>query len=187
LVAQESERLEALVERVLTATRISERTSFAELNPIDIVQSAIGLIIDRARRKSIQVVMDDSLPKDSIPKVMWDGESIRQALLNLLDNAIKFGRPGGRVDVGLSADGGWVKVSVADNGKGIGRIARRKVFGRFHRGDSEETGTGLGLFVVEQIARAHGGRVDLETEVGKGSTFTLILPNEPPQSARVPV
>jgi signal transduction histidine kinase len=75
---------------------------------------------------------------------------------------------------------------VTDDGPGITRQERRTLFGRFVRGRSEAKGTGLGLFLVEQVARAHGGRVDLETEEGRGSTFTLVLPLQPPTSPGKP-
>ena len=75
-----------------------------------------------------------------------------------------------------------VRLSVADDGPGIGRSERRRIFGRFERGRTEAPGTGLGLYLVEEVARAHGGRVDLVTAEGRGSTFTIVLPARPPGS-----
>ena len=75
-----------------------------------------------------------------------------------------------------------MRLSVADDGPGIGRGDSRRIFGRFERGRTEAPGTGLGLYLVEEVARAHGGRVDLVTAEGRGSTFTLVLPARPPGS-----
>jgi len=182
MVAQESERLGDLVERVLAATRISERPSFTQLDPADLVQSAVDLNLDRAEHKSIQISLGNSLRKGSLPKVLWDHAAVQQALINLLDNAIKYGNPGGRIRVTAAVDRGTVNLAVSDDGPGIRRQDRKRLFGRFQRGEVEESGTGLGLYVVDQVARAHGGRVDLITEEGRGSTFTLILPIEPAQT-----
>ena len=90
------------------------------------------------------------------------------------------GREGGRVEVSAASDGDSVRLSVEDDGPGIGRTDRRRIFGRFERGRTEAPGTGLGLYLVEEVARAHGGRVDLVTAEGRGSTFTLVLPSWPP-------
>ena len=73
-----------------------------------------------------------------------------------------------------------VRLSVADDGPGIGGAHRDRIFHRFVRGTTDAPGTGLGLYLVEQVARAHGGRVDLVTEEARGSTFTLVLPVTPP-------
>jgi two-component system phosphate regulon sensor histidine kinase PhoR len=184
LVAQESERLEDLVERVLAVTRVDERMSFTRLDPADLVRSAVALIADRAEKRSIQISLDESLQEGTLPEVSWDADGVRRALLNLLDNAVKHGRQGGRIDVRAALEGESVNLAVADDGPGIERRDRRRVFGRFQRSATEAAGTGLGLYVVDQVARAHGGRVELETEENQGATFTLILPVEPPETLR---
>ena len=112
----------------------------------------------------------------------WDAEAVRRALLNLIDNAIAHGRERGRVEVAAESSGDEVRVSVSDDGPGIGRGDQRRIFGRFQRGRTEAPGTGLELFLAEEVARAHGGRIDLSTAEGRGSTFTLVLPREPTRS-----
>jgi two-component system OmpR family sensor kinase len=101
-------------------------------------------------------------------------------VLNLLDNAIKHGRQGGNVEAGAFAEGADVCLSVSDDGPGIGRRDRKGLFGRFVRGHTDAPGTGLGLHFAEQVAHAHGGRVDLVSEDGRGCVFTLRLPASPP-------
>jgi len=177
LVAQESERLDVLVERVLAATRVDEAPRFRPVAPAEIVGSAVALVAVRAERRRVRL---DCRADAGLPQALWDAEAVRHALLNLLDNALKHGRDEGRVEVRAEGAGEHVRLSVADDGPGIGRGERDGIFGRFARGASAAPGTGLGLHLVEQVARAHGGRVDLVTERGRGSTFTLVLPLQPP-------
>lgn len=181
LVAEESERLEALVERVLAATRASERPHFAPVEPEELMRSAVALIGPRAERRDVTLTCRASTP---LPTVTWDAEAVRRAVLNLLDNAIKHGRQGGRVEAGAFADGEAVCLSVSDDGPGIGRRERKDLFSRFVRGRTEAPGTGLGLHFAEQIAHAHGGRVDLVSEEGCGCVFTLRLPACPPAATQ---
>ena len=183
LVAEESERLEALVERVLAATRASERPDFAPVEPADLLRSAVALIRPRAERRDVTLTCRPAAP---LPTATWDGEAVRRAVINLLDNAIKHGRPGGNVEAGASADGEIVSLFVSDDGPGIGRRDRRGLFGRFARGRTEAPGTGLGLHFAEQVAHAHGGRVDLVSEEGRGCVFTLRLPARPPPAGDRP-
>ncbi len=180
LVAQESERLEALVERVLAATRVDESPSFAPLEPGALVASAVELIRPRADRRSVRV---EALLPAGLPEAKWDAEAVRRALLSLLDNAVTHGRERGRVTVTAAAEEGRLRLAVSDDGPGVARRDRRRIFGRFARGSGGAQGTGLGLYLAEQVALAHGGRIDLDTEPGVGSTFSLVLPLVPPGAA----
>jgi signal transduction histidine kinase len=179
LVARESERLEALVERVLTLTRVEQVPRFGPVDPGELLRSAVALVTPRAERRSTRIECRVEPP---LPECNWDGEAVRRALLNLLDNAVAHGREGGRVEASASSHGDEVSLEVVDDGPGIGRSDRRRIFGRFERGRTEAPGTGLGLYLVEEVARAHGGRVDLVTAEGRGSTFALVLPPRPPGS-----
>ena len=179
LVARESERLEALVERVLTLTRVEQVPRFGPTDPGELLRSAVTLVQPRAARRATRIECRVEPP---LPECHWDGEAVRRALLNLLDNAVAHGREGGHVEAAAATSGDQVALSVADDGPGIGRPDRRRIFSRFERGRTEAPGTGLGLYLVEEVARAHGGRVDLVTAEGRGSTFTLVLPPRPPGS-----
>jgi signal transduction histidine kinase len=176
LVAQESQRLEGLVERVLAATRVEEAPRFAPVCPGDLARSVVALVSARAERRQVELVVRSD---DGLPEALWDADAVRRALLNLVDNAIQHGHEGGHVAVHAQATHDEVRLSVADDGPGIGHAQRASVFRRFVRGATEAPGTGLGLHLVEQVARAHGGRVELTTEEGRGSTFTLVLPAAP--------
>jgi signal transduction histidine kinase len=177
LIAQESQRLESLVERVLALTRAGERPSFAPVDPVAILRSAVELIAPRAERREVRLTCRTA---EGVPIATWDADAVRRAMLNLLDNAIQHGREGGAVEAGAAHDGDTVCLSVRDDGPGIGPRERRTVFGRFARGKTDAPGTGLGLHFVEQVAHAHGGRVDLTSEEGRGCVFTLRLPLHPP-------
>ncbi len=180
LIAEESQRLEALVERVLAATRASERPRFEPVEPEQLLRSAVALISPRAERRDVRLTCTTTPP---LPTVHWDAEAVRRALLNLLDNAIKHGRRG-RVEAGAFAVGEAVCLSVEDDGPGIAARTRKDLFGRFVRGETEAPGTGLGLHFAEQVAHAHGGRVELVTEEGRGCVFTLRLPAVPPTATQ---
>ncbi len=177
LLAEESERLEALVERVLAATRLDEAPRFAAVRPAELLDSAARLMRPRAERRGVTLRVRSG---EEIGDARWDADAVRRALLNLIDNAIKHGRPSGEVEAVAEADRQFVRLSVRDDGPGIARRDRRRVFGRFQRGASEAPGTGLGLYLVDQVARAHGGRVDLQSGERQGCTFTLVLPRVPP-------
>jgi two-component system phosphate regulon sensor histidine kinase PhoR len=120
-------------------------------------------------------------------QVIGDKIRLEQALVNLLDNAVKFNRPGGevRIDAGLAADG-KVRIAIVDTGIGIPLEERSRIFERFYRVDKARSrdvgGTGLGLSIVKHIVERLGGTVTVESQLGKGSCFTILLrPCEPPR------
>jgi len=121
-----------------------------------------------------------SLQTEPTPRVLGDAQWLKQAVINLLDNAIRYTPPGGEVTVRLRATDEGVAISVEDTGPGIESQHVPHLFERFYRADFARArdcgGTGLGLPIVKGIADAHGGTITLETEVGKGSVFTLLLP-----------
>ncbi len=117
--------------------------------------------------------------------IQGDADRLRQLLLNLVDNALKYTPPGGRVTLSLHKKESWVQVVVADTGLGIppedllpGPLGVPVIFERFYRADPARSpgGTGLGLSIVHWIVQAHGGRIEVESRVGQGSTFTVWLP-----------
>ncbi|MFN8473276.1 MAG: ATP-binding protein [Anaerolineae bacterium] len=118
--------------------------------------------------------------------VMGDTDRLRQLLLNLVENGIKYTPPGGSVTLGLERDDNWVSVSVRDTGVGIPAEDLPHVFERFYRVDKarsrEKGGTGLGLSIAQWIAQAHGGRLEVDSEIGAGTVFTLTLPVAQPES-----
>jgi signal transduction histidine kinase len=114
--------------------------------------------------------------REGLPPVSGDRLQLRRAVANLFGNAVKFARPGGRVEVSTECEPSAVTLSVADDGPGIAPQVLPHLFERYVRGEGSEAGTGLGLFVVRLVAEAHGGSVAADSEPGRGSRFTLRLP-----------
>lgn len=187
LIAEECRRLSALIDNVLDFARIEQDRKmydFAETDVAALVRDALDFMRPRAGRRR-QEIRPELAVID--PPPVCDGLAVRQALINLLDNAIKFSPEGTRVDVFLRArDAGAWEIAVRDEGPGIDPAEHEVIFERFHRLGSElrrETqGAGIGLSIVRHIALAHGGRVELKSRPGEGSEFTLVLPLRPPGS-----
>jgi len=111
--------------------------------------------------------------------VLGDRDRLRQLLLNLVDNALKYTPAGGQVTLTLRRGEGWVQVAVTDTGVGITPEDVPHLFERFYRADrsrARQSGAGLGLSIAQWVAQAHGGRIEVESQVGQGSTFTVWLP-----------
>ena len=117
--------------------------------------------------------------EQSIP-VFGDAFRLKQAFVNLIDNAIKYNRPGGEVKISASADDAQVVVEIKDNGIGISQSDQQRIFERFYRVDKSRSraqgGSGLGLAIVKKITEEHGGTISVESTLGEGSTFRITLP-----------
>jgi two-component system, OmpR family, sensor kinase len=132
------------------------------------------------QEREIQVVPGKMTPA----VVLGDELRLRELFLNLVDNAVKYSRPGGKVEIALTTESGHAEVSITDEGIGISREDQTKIFDRFYRTDEARThtkkGTGLGLSICAWIVESHHGRIEVQSEVGHGSTFTVRLPLAPP-------
>ena len=182
LIAREGLRLTGLVEGVLAAARAEERAELARVQPSALLRDAAELVRPRALGRGV----DLEVGVEDLPTVHWDAERVRRAVLGLLDNALRHGcREGGRCSLTAEADEREVRIAVADDGPGIRRADAKRLFGRFERA-GETAGTGLGLWLVEQCAAAHGGRLELDADAGRGARFTLHLPIEPPAGEAAP-
>jgi two-component system phosphate regulon sensor histidine kinase PhoR len=115
---------------------------------------------------------------ETVPPIRFDGAAVSQALVNLLDNAVKYSATSKEVAVSVDVCEEGVDIEVADRGIGIPASEQARIFDRFYRvpNANGKGGYGLGLFLVRHIAEAHGGRVDVESEPGHGSRFRLSLP-----------
>jgi signal transduction histidine kinase len=136
------------------------------------------LEIIRPLAEAEQIRLEDNTDRD-VPPVHGDRNRLKQVVLNLLTNAMKFNHRGGVVAVGLCRKGDTVELSVRDSGRGIPPESVSHIFERFYRVPEQESttpGTGLGLTIAERIVKSHGGQVALSSEVGVGSTFTVSLP-----------
>ena len=187
-IAEECRRLSALIDNVLDFARIEQNRrpyDFAETDAPALVADAVQLMRPRAAQRRQEILMDLQ-PLD--PPPVCDGLAVWQALINLLDNAVKFSpvETTIHVRVGPSDAASW-QIAVRDEGPGIPPAEHAAIFERFHRLGSElrrETpGAGIGLSIVRHLAQAHGGRVEVASQPGAGSTFTLVLPRLPPNAA----
>ena len=180
LISREGARLTTLIENVLDFARIEQgrkRWHFEECDLATIVTETLRLMEPLAAEKYITLVSPQPLPS-LIATV--DPGAIQQALVNLLDNAIKFSPAGSSVEILLTETPTHWEIQITDQGPGIPPAEHARIFEKFHRLGSElrrETqGTGIGLSLVKAVAEAHGGRVVLASVPGNGSVFTLIGP-----------
>ncbi len=176
LIADETGRLAALVGDVLDTSRIDAGTfpySFGEVDLGALVEEAVAGA--SAAQDAVEVVA--RVPR-RLPHVRGDASRLRQVLVNLLDNAVKYSPDGGVVEVHANATNGRLVVEVSDSGSGIAAEDQQVIFEKFGRvrGGASKPGTGLGLYIARSIAEAHGGSLGVVSDVGRGATFTLTLP-----------
>ena len=151
---------------------------FLPIEIVPIIKRSAGVLEKLARDKSIKIEFD--IP-EGLSKVMADENRLSQVFLNLLDNAVKYTPEGGSVKISVFPQGKYLQVDITDTGVGIPEIDVPRIFERFYRVDKARSrqlgGTGLGLSIVKHIVQAHGGQVWVESEVGRGSTFSFTIPS----------
>ena len=181
IVAKQADRLNAIIEDLLSLSKIEQGEDTGEIALeygalTDVLASAVYDCQRRADDREIQVriACDDSVV------AQMNGPLLEQAVINLLENAIKYSEPGREVQVLGSQSDREVTITVADHGCGISAEHLPRIFERFYRVDKARSrklgGTGLGLAIVKHIVQAHGGRVTVKSTLGVGSTFTIHLP-----------
>ncbi len=176
---KESQRLASLVQDIIELSRVQGKNvvhagESTDLN--DVIHEAVDRARLPAEAKHIELRVGGSLPRP----VHGDHDQLTMAFRNLVDNAVRYSPEHTRVGIGLSSREGVAQVTITDQGIGIAPENRERVFERFYRGDSARSrqtgGTGLGLSIVKHVVTNHGGEVQLWSQVGKGSTFTVRLP-----------
>ncbi|HET7433965.1 MAG TPA: HAMP domain-containing sensor histidine kinase [Thermoanaerobaculia bacterium] len=176
--------LSHLVENVLDVARIQNRSTralaFTPVRPRDLVTNLVTTYESWIRSKGFVVSVNID---EAVGEQMWDRDAVSRALLNLIDNAIKYGREDDRsIDVTLRQNAEHVVLEVRDHGIGIEAKDVAKIFDPYFRAKFSDTisrrGAGLGLTLVQQIVESHGGRVEVESEPGVGSTFRLLFPRD---------
>ena len=171
----------SLINRMLEISKTESGASSLLKTEFDLValvnrSAELFRMVTGQKRQTLEV----AVPADPV-RLFADQGKIRQLLANLLDNASKFTSPGGTIRVEVSGRPDAVILAVSDTGCGISPEDREHVFKRFYRADSSRNlpGNGLGLSMVQAVAHAHGGRVELVSEPGKGSCFTVVFPRNP--------
>ncbi len=184
MIQKHTERLTFLIEDILTLSQLESGRTLFHHQTIELRRAVDRLLEDfRLRNDARSIEFQNAVPPDL--RARADTQRFSQVLINLLDNAIKYGKPDGRVEVGARRAGPqWIELWVKDNGPGIPAHAIERIFERFYRVDRsrsrEQEGTGLGLSIVKHIVQAHGGKAWAASEPGRGASFFFTLPAAEP-------
>jgi signal transduction histidine kinase len=173
--------LSHLVENVLDVARIQNQNTkalaFSSVHPHDLIRNLVITYESWIRSKDFEVELDLD---ESVSDQLWDRDAVSRALLNLIDNAIKYSADDRHIDIVLRQNTEYVIIEVKDRGIGIDAKDLSKIFDPYFRAQFSDTitrrGAGLGLTLVQQIVESHGGKVELDSTLGSGSTFRLMFP-----------
>ena len=179
-LGKESRRLQGMVESLLDFGRMEAGRriyQMDEINAGEFARRVVDEFRDHAAFAGHQ--LDLQAPTEPLP-IQADRDALTLALRNLLDNAVKYSPEASAVRISVDRHNGSARIAVADHGAGIPKEEQREIFRKFARGDSAKKlnvkGTGIGLTMADHIVKAHGGRIELVSEPGQGSTFTMVLP-----------
>ena len=179
-IEREALRCKTLVQTLLAFSRNQKSTATLTLQDLPrVAEEALALIVTLARSKGVEITR--AFEKD-LPPVPVDGQQIQQVLINLCTNAVDAMPNGGRITVGLSRQGDRALISVADAGTGIPPDVQEHMFEAFFTTKEVGKGTGLGLSLISDIVKKHQGTINVRSEMGRGTTFTIALPFTPPKS-----
>lgn len=176
VIIRESERLSGLVEELLDFSRLQNgrlRLIVSRLDILSELDEAVYMFTDRARTEHKQLHYEETT---ALPPVYGDVDRLRQVFVNIIDNALKYTSPGGTITVSSREDSGWVRVSIRDTGCGIPAEHLPNVKKKFYKANQLVRGSGIGLAVADEIARLHGGSLDIQSQEGVGTTVTFSLP-----------
>ena len=181
-VNHDAGRVTRLVTELLDISRLESGRLHLRRQLVD-VPAVAGAVVEKVRMTEPELDVEVVFPHD-FPGVYADPDKVEQVLTNLVENAAKYGDPKGMRIMGMNGDD-QVAVAVADRGEGIPESDLRRVFTKFfRRAETRPTGSGLGLWISRGLVEAHGGSLDVESEVGRGSTFRFTLPTAiPPELA----
>ncbi len=175
IISSETDRLYGMVEELLDFSRMQNKGLQLDLKPLDLAAEAgeaVLMVQQRATQAGVSITYEEP---EAVLAVSGDANRLRQVLLNLLDNALKYSPAGSRVDVRAFLDAGSCCVSISDQGPGIAPDELELVKTRFYKGRGAVRGSGIGLAVVDEILQGHGGRLLLTSTQGQGTTATICL------------
>lgn len=176
VIRQEADRLLRMINRILDFSRMEYGSRLLDLREVDLeplARETVRSLGPGIRDKDLTV--DVHAPR-RLAQVQIDTDLVRQVLVNLVGNAVKYTPPGGHVDITLAEDGAMVAVTVADNGPGIPPGDMKRIFNEFYRANTEAEGTGLGLTIARHIVHLHGGHITVGDRPGGGTAFRFMLP-----------
>jgi two-component system phosphate regulon sensor histidine kinase PhoR len=182
VMERHSDRLELLVEDLLTLAQLESGNPDLQIGTVDLSSFLPEMVRDWEKKlagKRLNIIVDVST---DLSPIRVDRTRLQEALYNLLDNAVKYSRQHGEIRLTARQRDGEIELAVRDNGIGIAKEDLPRIFERFYRADKARSpdkvrGTGLGLAIVKHIAQLHGGRVEAESEVEKGTTIRVVLPS----------
>lgn len=174
---EEINRIIKIVDDLLTLARVEAEAlslSASSINLADLIQELVAEMEILARQKNLELTLE----KKADPIITGDQEKLKRVFINLLDNAIKFTPAGGKIEVKVEKEDNLARVQIADSGVGISEEQLQHIFDRFYRGEAggNSSGSGLGLSIARSIVEAHKGKIEVKSQVGKGSIFTVFLP-----------
>jgi two-component system phosphate regulon sensor histidine kinase PhoR len=180
IMERHSDRLNALVEDVLSLARLESPGAELSVSEVHLPDLLNSIMRDWEKRFAASQLKSHLNFPGNLPLLEADENRLQEVIYNLLDNAVKYSKPGGTVFLRADSIDSRVRISVADEGVGISEADLPRIFERFYRVDKgrsrELGGTGLGLSIVKHIAQLHGGSVEAESDVGKGTTISVLLP-----------
>jgi two-component system phosphate regulon sensor histidine kinase PhoR len=180
IILDHARRLAQLTDDLLELSQIEADRMELEIRPVlvaKLIESCVETTRPRAAEKQLTLSIDCP---PGLPEISGDRRRLAEVLQNLLDNAVQYTGPGGRITVSARPEGGNVVITVSDTGIGIPQADQARIFERFYRVDAarsrEVGGTGLGLSIAKHLVEAHSGRIWVESEVGAGSRFSFSVP-----------
>ncbi len=176
IIQKESRRLTQMVEELLDFTRLESGRMKLNMELIDVgaeLYEAVYMYENMLERENIQLTYD--IPEQMCP-VNGDRHRLKQVFLNIIDNAAKYGKSGGKIEITLSRDDYTVQIHVRDWGVGIPEDELPFVKEKFYKGSSKQRGSGIGLAVTDEIVRLHGGTLNIASKYGEGTTVTISIP-----------
>lgn len=181
IIYKESKRLQTLVEDLLILSKLEQdemKLDITHINIKQLVEDVVPIIEQQAQQKAITFNVDI----ESELSLMADGQKVKQILINLLSNAVNYTPAGGCVSLDITEEAERIRIRVQDTGIGMPKEAIHRIFERFYRVDQARSratgGTGLGLAITKHAVEVHHGEILVESELNKGSTFTVYLPKE---------
>jgi two-component system phosphate regulon sensor histidine kinase PhoR len=179
MISAQSKRLADLVDEILLTGQLDSGSLRVVTEPFDPEELVWSVAAAARLRVGDDTTIDVSIPA-VLPKVVGDPARTRQVLTNLMDNAIKYSPHGGRMQIGVEAGDGYARFTVRDEGLGIPLGEQKRIFEKFYRLDPDHRrgigGSGLGLYISRELVRTMNGRIWVESDPGKGATFTFELP-----------
>ena len=184
VIVNETERLSRMVEELLDFSRMQSGRLTVQPEPMDILAElgdAVLIYMEKAKREHIRIIYQEP---EMLPFVYGDKNRIRQVFINVIDNALKYSNPGGLVTVSAEAVAEQIQVRISDNGVGISAADLPKVKTKFFKANHTRRGSGIGLAVANEIIAMHHGKLDIQSELGKGTTVIITLPAMPTTCVR---